>query len=258
MAIDNPVYYQILGSKDIIQLPDKRTWNLTDGLQVYKRFGGTADAVKAKFNALASAELPSVDEINEEINGQSGTLICRIWDYSGAQAGGNTEANNAVWELRGQDVMKPIETHSDFDTIIASRKRAIENYVRDPAQYSTTLANDAEKKLAGYLAHQVLEFPLTEYILRKSIILSRRSTIQASYTNCNRVVAMENIAPPSVLLGVLTNLPKMDGTSGAWEWLKKTPQCLQVSKQKFQLYYEWWGVERWAEIYGGSWNPSYT
>lgn len=262
MAIANPTYYTVKGNTDIIQLADKRTWNLTDGVQTFKRFAGTADAIKAKFNELSAATDPGVDDIQEDIEGKGGRLICRVFEDSGSTAGGNTEALNAVWEVIAQDVMKPIETHSDFDSINTLRKRNIENYVKDKAKAVsdgiTAPSGAAELSLAGYFAYQVLDFPLTELLLRKSTILSTKSAITASYTNMNRVVTLASINPPTMLLGVLTSLPKMSGVDGAWEWLKKTPQIRQVEKRKFQLVYTWHGVERWAEIYGGSWTPVWS
>jgi hypothetical protein len=262
MAIGNPTYHTILGDSNIIQLPDKRVWNLTDGWTTLKRYTGTSDAIKAKANELASSS-SGVDNIDEEITGKSGQLICKVIEDSGSSSGGNTEEANALWELIGQDILKPIEQHADFLTAITpNRKRQINKYIEDTIKATAdgipAPSTDVEKALAGYLSHQTLDFVLTQLIIRKSIILSTKSSITASYTSMNRVVTLESINPPSILLGTLTSLPLEDGTSGAWEWLKKAPQLRQVEKRKFQLIYEWWGAEKWAEIYGGSWTPSWS
>lgn len=254
MGVNNPTYYSIKGSTDIIRLPDKRTWNLTDGVQTFKRFAGTADAVIAKFNELSATADSGVDELDENINSKSGLLLARVIDDSGGSDGGNTEALNAVWEVYGQPLLKPIEAHSDFDTITPSRKREIEKACRDAVSLYTIEPEPttAEKKLYGYYSYQILDFQTFNLELRKSTILSSRTAITASYANINEVVALPSV--PFALIGTLTSLPKMDGTSGAWQWLKEAPQVRQVSKRKFQLSYSWIGAERWADIYtGGSW-----
>lgn len=265
MAIANETFHSVKGSSEIIPLPETHTWDLADGTQTFKEFAGTKAAILQKFRELAAAGADSgVDALRDTYNGQSGRLSCRVIDDSGGADGGNTEAVNAIWELIANDILKPIETHSDFDSIAADRKREIENYVRSATDYPATLSGAAELSLAGYYAYQVLDFPLTELLLRKSIVVSSRSTITAAYAYMNRCVAINadqliaNIGPPSALLGVLTSLPLMSGADGAWQWLKKAPQVRQVGKRKFQIMYEWWGTERWAGIYGGSWFPTYA
>ena len=264
MSIANPTYYTVKGSSDIIRLPDKRTWNLNDGVQTFKRFQGTDDAIKAKFNELSSgvddegAPVDTgIDDLNEDIDGKVGRLLARVIEDSGGSAGSNTEALNAVWEVIANDILKPIETHSYFDAITAERKRYVEDAARN-ADALDAAATDTEKILYTYYSVQMLDYILTEFIIRKSTVVSSRSAITASYTDTNRVVTLASIGPPSALLGSLTSLPKGDGTSGAWEWLKKAPQVRQISRRKFQISYEWHGAERWSlRFYGGTWVPLY-
>ena len=257
MGADSTSQQRVVGNTEITQLADKRAWSPSDGVTTFRRFAGTADAIRAKFNEIAAATSPGIDELSEEIDGASGTLIGRIIEDSGSISGGNTEELNAVWELYASPIMKPIEAHTDFDGVTATRKRAIEKAARDGETIAST-STAAEKKLYAYYSDQVLEFMLTELELRKSIILSSRSAIVASYADMNRVVTLTSIAPPTTLIGVLTSLPKMAGTSGSWEWLKLCPQTRQIAKQKYQLTYAWRGAERWAEIYGGTWSPTYA
>ncbi len=256
MGAENPKYSVVVGSPKIIQLPDKRTWNLTDGVQTLKRFVGTSDAIAAKFNELSATADSGVDDLDEDISGKSGRLMARVIEDSGGEDGGNTEELNAVWELYSHELLKPIESHTDFDTVTVLRKRAIEKATRDGNPISEA-STDAEKQLYAYYSVQVLDFLMTELELRKSIIVSNRTTITASYANINEVVTLPSV--PLALIGVLTSLPKMDGTTGAWQWLKLCPQIRQVSRIKYQLSYSWRGAERWAGIYpNGTWDPEYA
>jgi hypothetical protein len=253
MSIANQTHYRIIGNTDIEQLADKRVWNRTDGVQKLQRFVGTADAINAKFNEL-SAGGTVADDMDETVEGQYGQLLVRINEDSGSTEGANSFANNGTWELLAMEVMKPIESHYWFDSITAARKREIERCARDATSISGT-PTDAENYLFAYYANQILEYPIDYLELRQTLIVSNRSTLTATHTGNNRVVTLASIDPPDALLGTLTSLPKGDGTSGAWEWMKKAPQVIQVAKSKFQIQYRWLGAERWAAIYGGSWLP---
>ena len=257
MIANNPTYYSVKGKDELIELPKKRRWDLQNGVQSFRRFVGTKSKIEAKFNELSAVGANAgVDDMDEDIEGQAGRLIVRIYDDGGGDEGANTEETNAIWELYANDILKPIESHTDFNGITGKRKRQIEEAVRNAE--AITLTGAAEIALGGYLSHQVLDYMIGNYILRKATTLSSRSTITASHADVYRVVTLASINPPSALLGILTGLQKEDGTLGTWEWLKKPPQILQVSKTKYKLQYEWIGAERWAEIYGGSWAPAYT
>ncbi len=259
MGASNPTYHTVIGNTEVVQYRPRRVWDATNGWSTVTRYEGTAEAIQAKANELANND-SGVDVIEEDIHGKAGTLMCRVYEDAGSGGGGNTEELNAVWELIAQDILKPIERHSDYNAIKEARKRDIENYVRDRVQYSSITAptTDAEKALAGYFANQTLDFYLTQLILRKTCVVTTKSAITISYTGMNRVVTLASINPPSILLGTLTSLPLESGSSGAWEWLKKGPQLRQIARRKFQIVYEYWGAEKWAEIYGGSWTPVWS
>ena len=259
MGIDNPTYFEVKGESDIIELNPRREWDLNNGVQTIRRFVGTADVVEQKFNEFAASDSPGIDTMEESSNGKDAQLVCRIFEDSGSSAGGNTEALNSVWELIATPLYKPIETFTGFNSISATRKRELEKLARDLDISIADPSTDPEKRLYGFYANQTLDFLLTEFRLRKTIILSSRSAITASYTSINKVVSLATIGPPTALLGTLTSLPKQDGSSGQWEWLKLAPQLRQVTKRKFQLGYEWWGAELWAKYpYGGTWEPEWT
>jgi len=258
MGVANPTYHTILGSPDIARLTDKRHWDLTDGVQTFKRYAGTEAVIRAKFNELSATADSGVDELDEDITGKSGRLLARVIEDSGGAAGGNTEALNAVWEVYGMPLYKPIESHTDFDAVTATRKRYVEKAARD-AEALDGAGTTAEKLLYAYYSDQILDFRMFNLELRKTTTLSSRSAITASYANINEVVALASIAPPTALIGVLTSLPLMNGSTGAWQWLKDCPQTRQVAKRKFHLSYSWTGAERWASIYpGGTYTPTYA
>ena len=263
MGADNPTYHRIVGNTDIAEI-SRRSWNQTDGVSSQRRYRGTADKIQEKFNELSTSGT-GVDELDEDIEGKAGHLVARILEDSGSSGGGNTEELNAVWELYASELNKPVEAHTDFDSVTTIHKRAIEKAARegegipaiDPSGAAWT-PSTAEKQLYAWYAVQVLDFVLTELELHKTTILTTKSAIVASYTGMNTVTGLPSDVP-GALLGVLTSLPKMDGSSGAWQWLKLCPQLRQVSKRKFQLSYRWRGAERWASLYdNGSWTPTYT
>lgn len=262
MGANNPTYYQVLGESELIQLPDERAWDEQNGVQTRRRFVGTAEKVRAKFNELSALGYSSgADGIDESFNGKKGELIIRVNDDSGGDSGGNTEELNAVWELFASDTPEPIQNHRDFDAITSARKSEIMKLIRkgDPLGTGATVA---EKKLYAYLASGVKDFLHFTLTLRKTTTVSRRTTITASYAGINTIVAQTAeelnsvINPPTMIIGALTSLPKIGGDAGAWEWLKKGTQTRQIGRGKFQIVYEWQGYTRAADIYGGSWVPS--
>ena len=243
----------ILGNADIIELKPSRAWTRADGITTVRRIVGPQEAIRNHFNELAADADNGADEIVETLDAVKGVLEIRIAEDSGGAAGGNTEELNVVWELRSNRMTKPIETRREFDELTALKKRSIEKAAREAEANPETGA--AATKLYAYYANQVLECPATDLELTKSISVSRRSTLAGVYTNLNRVVAIASIEPPTDLLGALNAIPLADGSAGSWEWMYLGPQIRQVTQTKYQISYSWHGAERWAQIYGGTWNP---
>lgn len=256
MGANITTHYRILGTDDYTELKPRRVWSRVDGVSTERRFVGPSQRIQDLFNQLSNdPDNNGADEISESYNGASGELVIRIADDSGAADGGGvTEELNAVWELRTNPVNKPIESRREFDGISAADKRTIEKEAREAETLS--ISGAAASKLYAYYSNQVLDYLASDLLLTKSVTVSKRSEITAVYTGLNRVTTIAAINPPSVLLGTLSSLPKSDGSgSGAWEWLYMGPQVRQVTKTKYQISYSWHGAERWAAIYGGSWNP---
>jgi len=254
MAINEPSYVKIVGPDDFTELRPRRVWSRVDGVSTEKRYVGPSDRIRDLFNDLTNSPTTNgADEISEDFNGANGELVVRIADDSGGEDGGVTELN-AVWELRTNTVQKPIESRREFDTLSAADKRTIEKEAREAETLS--ISGTAATKLYAYYANQVLDYLASDLLLTKSVTVSNRSTITAIYSGLNRVTTIGAINPPSALLGTLSSLPRADGTGdAAWEWLYLGPQVRQVTKTKYQISYSWHGAERWALIYGGSWNP---
>lgn len=256
-STDNSV---LVGANEIVELPPRREWTKTDGVVTFKRFTGPQALITELFNELSTSGDPGGDLITERINNKTGELEIRIEEDSGGASGGNTEILNAIWELQTNTVSKPIESRREFDSLNAldsdtSKKRKIEAAARD-ATANPYPADAVATKLYAYYSNQVLDYLATDLRLTKSVIVSSRSTITAAYTNLNRVQTLASIYPPSALIGALENLPRSDtGTPVGWEWLYLGPQVRQVSRLKYQISFSWHGAERWAQIYGGTWNP---
>lgn len=255
--------FRIRGNGSLQEMRPEREWTLSDGLSTTRKLVGPAERVSEAFSGLVGAGSGSgADRLAETYQGQKGELIVRVAEeaviYEEAEeggAGGNVESVNAVWELVAREIFLPIESHPDFDAIVAERKRVIEKAARDATAPETPTA--AEKKLYAYYSHNVLDYVATDLMLMKTTTLSNRSEIVASYDNLNTVVGIGTINPPSTILGALGSLPKPGGEAGAWEWLMLGPQIRQVTGWKFTLSYRWHGAARWAEIYGGTWTPLY-
>lgn len=250
----------ILGSRDVIELPPRRDWTKETGVVTVRRFAGEKNAISERFNELTASTDPGGDRIIERSNGKVGELEIMIEEDSGGSAGGNTDALNAIWELRSNTVLKPIESRREFDTLntldgSTSMKRKIESAARN-AEANPYPITAAAIKLYAYYSNQILDYYATDLMLTKSTTVSSRSALTATYTNLNRVVSVDDIDPPYALLGAMTSLPKSDGSGDVgWEWLYLGPQVRQLTRTRYQIILTWHGAERWAEIYGGTWKP---
>jgi hypothetical protein len=242
-AFDTPVKYTLKGTSGLIQQPDERGWDAVRGLYTQRRYEGDADVVAARFSELVGGDDSGADEIRESYDGRHGAIIMRIPDATDTNGTPDAKAITTIWEARRVEVLKPIETHSDFDAITAAKKAEILEAARGATAFSGTAT---EKSLYGYLCNQVLDYYEYAIALRKVETVTSRSALRGSWTDVNTVVTLASIGVPA---GILSNLP------ASWEWLYRGAD-VTAQGRVFQITSEWLGALKWAKIYGGTWEPT--
>lgn len=243
----------VVGVDDMTEQPRQLRWNNEDGFRTERIFHGPADVIEAQFNDLVNNTTGSDEVVATLSNSGKSELRVVIVDDSGSTTGGNTEENNSIWEVLGNDVYKDLRQHPKYSTISTADLLEIENALADGVEYSGSGNADEYYKLRLRGTEQYI---VSEVAIRKTVRVGTRSGVKAAYSNMNRVIALGSINPPSILLGALNSLPLAGGGSGSWEWLKKVPQVRHISRRQFEISYDYWGAEKWSKVlYGGTLEP---
>lgn len=236
--------YTVKGSTSLTQLKDERGWDAVRGTFTLRRYEGPADAIAAEFARLVAGGDSGADDIREAYAGQHGTLTLRIPDAT-SDGEQDAKAISTTWEAVPVEILKPIESSPDFDTITSEKKTEILKAVRE-ATGEAGYTGD-EWILYAYLANQVTEYSEFMIRLRKVELVTVKTALRASWTGVNTVVSLASLGVPS---GILSNLPS------GWEWLYKGASVV-ASGRGYTMTSEWLGADEWATIYsGGTWVPS--
>ena len=247
MGITSTDVSRVVGTDEVVELEPLLRFSKQTGMTTVRRFVGPRAKVRDKFNALTGADTIIGDNFSFQADGKAARLEIEIYDDAGGGGGGYVNLDdNAVWELEAEEVLKPIEQHEDFNQLSGDDKRKIYKAVRanDPLPAGT--GSDAQRdKLAAYYSHQINDYLEYALVLRRTLVCTTQNTVTQSYTGINTVVSLPANAPTE-LLG---SLP------ATWEWLYRRPRVADVGRGRFRLTVEWMGVDKWAKIYGGTFDP---
>jgi hypothetical protein len=145
-----------------------------------------------------------------------------------------------TYELMANEMSQHISTHSYFASLTDSEVAAVLQAVE--AKQPSTFTG-AQSDLYAHCIRGLDEYVVSNYVLRETKNVSKRSLLTASYTNVNQVDTPPDTQVANTLIGLVP--------SG--EWLKKTPIVRQVGNRRWQIIQEWWWAEKWSRIlYGGS------
>jgi hypothetical protein len=148
-----------------------------------------------------------------------------------------------IYELWGNDLYKPVQTHPYFDSLTPAEFLAVRQAMDDGTEITSA---DKKQELWELENRGTVEYLESAYVLRETKNVSKRSVLAASYDNVNRVESPPDTAQVNRLIG---SLP-------AGQWLKKSPQVRQYGARRWQIVQEWWWAVTWSAIlYGGTGAP---
>lgn len=154
-----------------------------------------------------------------------------------------TSFGQSVYELNVNELSNPIESHAYFESlssdpqIVDVKRNVDENLAADGSWTSLQL------DLYKHLIRGLTEYNASQYVLRETKNVSKRSTVTASFTNVNRMDTPPNVAAANTLIG---SIPTQ-------EWLKKSPVVRQTGTRRWQIVTEWWGATKLSSVlYGGT------
>lgn len=160
---------------------------------------------------------------------------------------------NDLWELDGNDMEKSIwelpkvrrELEKTLDVWERAQVRAnIEALVRGDSEDGATTPSNFDPAvytgLISSLISGVEAFPISTYVLRRTLTLPALTTLAPGFANSNRIYTTAQ------LLAFETSIPaNLGNTLPAGYWQKKTPTASQQSDGRWVYRVEYW----WAEEY---------
>jgi hypothetical protein len=248
----------VLGEGGAVLRGKTAGWNYPTGESVQEHYRGVYNAVQALYTTYKAVAgySPAIDSLQLTYEKGMGELTVSF-----------VQDGPVLWELCSNMQTIQIELHPMFaaggakvltDAQVHAVQVAISLGInQNPAQrdkdgallaapFDGSAFTANQSTLYAFLSRGVDSYYRTAYVLRSTQTCSKRSTLAASYTGVNAVVATGFAAAANTLIGEIP----------AGEWLKQAPQVRQVTNRKWNIVQEYWWAPQWsALLYGGTGTP---
>jgi len=243
MAIDN------IGSDDATKTGSVQTWTRRDGEVLSETYEGPIDAINTLYGSLKNS---IYDSLNVRRDGGMGTLELTYSEDS------QTPALNDIWELLGREVVKDLRTHQDFNQSADQEDIDKANTAINTGTGGIISTTGWTTAAVTYLAIRLrgtTQYVRSQPILRRSIRTSDRGILDIAWEGVDRAWKLSgesgSPSPPSDLVGNINGMPEADAAKR--QWLKKAPQKRQVTRQLYEVSFEWHFARDWSvSLYGGT------
>ena len=257
--------YVVIGPSDFSEQP-KKTEEADGILTTLREWQGPASGVEDK-----------IEEIKEELVPQR--ISAAKSPLSVIQATFCTSIapdldDNAVWELIGRDLDKPLQVHPYYKTtnrsseIIELADQKIRKGVAGSVDWDTEYPDMNIQDYVNRRLHGIDSYISFSYIVRKTLTFTDDYQYRVAFSRIveipGRVITWSKIAVPDRVKFAQPTVHQWNSTTKAWgnvaldQWLIKSPGVRQQKRPiGWTLTREYWGAEDWAKhIYdGGSWDP---
>jgi len=230
------------------------------GERINHEYTGNPVDVDAKYEAYKAASISGGDPVKVTLSNQNGRarVIAQFErtevdpDESGAEI-------TIVEELIGVDVLKDVRTSSYFDDLsdsqvafvtLSAESRWTDDEIDEQANerglgasYEKDNWTALMKTLFYHLIHGAEGYYETAFVLRRSLYGVRKSAIDASFADINKVVAAPTLSDD--MDDLVDALP-------AGEWLYKPPEVEYLGNKRWRAAFEWQWAERHSVVYGGT------
>ncbi|MEW6160153.1 MAG: hypothetical protein AB1813_22200 [Verrucomicrobiota bacterium] len=252
--------------KDLVELSPRRVWSRTEGWQTVRAWEGTREAVQGLIAQLQSTN--GADRIDIFPDGP----VARLEAYISSEDAGANETSTDTWELLGNDIQKNLTEHIKLqvysETILASitagarevqsaeasKVESTRNTVITQIQALCTAEGKDSADAVAFLkallkGHDA--FGVSQYVLRKSSLVSSRYSTKIAFTGIQRLWTAAQLesteSVPANLLFTISSIepPETVQAGYLWSWLKRTPTVAAVGRHKLQITQEWW-LEAWS------------
>lgn len=233
------------GTSDLIELQPRERWTPRGGFIREPRTKMRNSSVSAFTSALREAgyayevepitdtPFSIVTTLTVDEGAGADTILSDLWELDG------NDLEKSIWEL--PKVREQLERTEDLVERAAIRNM-IEESVRgaDGAQAPANFDPDVYNGLLSSLIAGVEAFPVSTYVLRRSITLPARTTLAPAFANSNAIFSTDELRAlePTIPANLRDTLP-------AGFWQKKTPTAAQQPDGRWVYRVEYW----WAEDY---------
>jgi len=238
----------VLGETAAVRQGLSYSYSPWDGTKATHTYKGSRAAIQA----LEAQVRTERHEYDTDYRGKVCTLV-----YYDTSPDGTYNDYGEVWELRGNDVGKPLASFPDLDgyeTQLAEIEQVLSG--THPAYVS----DQSYPGIIKYMADRSLDSAVVEYIALRT--RGVESYLEAGYQVIQTITTGEKSTLEASLSGVMrVGSPPVPSsakfTLPAGEWLKKAPQVYDLGHGRFKITQEWlWAEEGSQLLYGGSWIPS--
>lgn len=229
----------------VYKQPKRVRFERGKGIVLSENYRGRAADVEQYFNELIACDNPP--NVAELVSNGAHAQISVETQHDGSDVTDpQSDVLATVWEVLPNEQEVPIECWSYFDDLDPDDEAYVQSLLGTNHTVPTNL-NPIALDYYKCLINGVESILLAGLTLRCTTIVPGGSRLKNTYTNINKVVSVSSIGAPSALIGTLP---------ADWEWMKKTPQVRQLSRYRFQLIKEWWGLEKWSKLlYDGTGYP---
>lgn len=181
--------------------------------------------------------------INPENPGPMATIEAT---YSNPQDGTESDDDNlitTVWSLVGNDLERPLLTHSKFVALSAAEQILIRKFQANPETVVTDVVSADGILFLKELREGTNGYPLSQYVLRRTQTIDPAWSDTVDTTNVGKYYATT-----ATLTAAETIPATIKFTMDEAAWLKRTPTVTQQNNGKFEATQEWWGAPAWSAL----------
>jgi len=267
---------RVIGENNYTQVSSQKTYTQEGGETTSKTYEGPIEKINDLYTISVNEVKDGIlDSADKGISGGKGQLSITYVADDGDGGETNEEAINEIWELIGQDFIKPLRSYGGEVNKANGDKIDSKKFNEDANQavfeevkvyYETggtdkrvsAPAGEPQETYYKLLLRGQSEYLRSAAILRRTVQTSRRGELSGSWKKVDRAITLAETGFSSsgqgALVGAISEMPEQ--SKGRKQWLKRAPQITQVGRGRYNLVQEWIYAAGWStNMYDGDQAP---
>ena len=267
---------RVIGENNYTLASSQKSYSQESGETTREMYEGPIEKINDLYTtSIGEVKDGILDSADKSISNGKGQLTIVYVADDGDGGEQPDEVINEIWELVGQDFIKPLRSYGgevnkangddidskkfneDADQAVLEETKTYYEYGSN-AKHGIAPAGEPQETYYKFLLRQQSEYLRSAAILRRTVQVSRRSELRSSWAKVDRAIKLNETgfssAGQGALIGAINGMPEQDGTKK--QWLKRAPQITQVGKGRYSMVQEWIYAAGWsANMYDGSQAP---